>query len=159
MSTHSELAHDVTELSFWPAWTTILAERQDALKADIASARRTLGHGCVLSPLAEGPGSDAGEVGDVVGEHAGPAGAKSSLSGCAAADGRSVRTPPRFPVSEADVRMAVRSRTRRLTKVQRRQNVYRRAARVSMPSIKTSTAKSNRSSPSPATMYAAWAAR
>lgn len=59
MSTHSELAHDVTELSFWPAWTTILAERQDALKADIASARRTLGHGCVLSPLAEGPGSDA----------------------------------------------------------------------------------------------------
>jgi hypothetical protein len=117
------------------------------------------GVGVVLSPLAEGPGSDAGEVGDVVGEHAGPAGAKSSLSGCAAADGRSVRTPPRFPESEADVRAAVRSRTRRLTKVQRRQNVYRRAARVSMPSIKTSTAKSNRSSPSPATMYAAWAAR
>lgn len=77
------------------------------------------GVGVVLSPLAEGPGSDAGEVGDVVGEHAGPAGAKSSLSGCAAADGRSVRTTPRFLESEADVRAAVRSRTRRLTKVQR----------------------------------------
>ncbi|MGO8981766.1 MAG: hypothetical protein ACLP70_23920 [Streptosporangiaceae bacterium] len=30
MSTHSELARDVTEHSFSRAWTTILAERQDA---------------------------------------------------------------------------------------------------------------------------------
>jgi hypothetical protein len=38
LSTHSELARDMTEHSFSRAWTTILAERQGGRPANIASA-------------------------------------------------------------------------------------------------------------------------